>query len=143
MKNEQIEKDLRAWFVLMTNKYSWLKIKFEFSNDRGVWLVSFAPVDRIEVSDEFNLDAMVFANEMNEKYGTDAPLFTDEEELFSLSSFAETFGKQRILIVETSAPLTGFVFSEDSWCSVPGYATAKVNGNCHPTDSDYKYALAA
>lgn len=143
MKNEHIEKDLRTWFVMMTNKYSWLKVKFEFNNDRGVWLVSFAPVDRIEVSDEFNLDAMAFANEMNEKYGIDAPLFTDEEELFSLSALAETIGKQRVLVVETSIPLTGVVFANESWCSIPCYATTKVNGNCHPTVSEYKYALAA
>lgn len=92
MNKEIIEKQLRNWFSLMTKKYSWLRIKFEFNQRRGVFMVSFSPVSRIEQSDEFNLDAINFADEMNETYGNEAPLFTDEETLFKLSVNAEVVG---------------------------------------------------
>lgn len=89
MNKEIIEKQLHTWFSLMTKKYSWLRIKFEFNEARRVFMVSFSPVDRIELSDEFNLDAMQFSDEMNAIYGNEAPLFTDEESLFKLSDNAE------------------------------------------------------
>lgn len=80
---------LRAWFNEMTYKYSWLRIKFEFSKVRGLFMVSFSPISQIELSDEFNIEAMQFADKMNATYGNEAPLFTDEEELFRLSPKAE------------------------------------------------------
>jgi len=89
MNRENIEIQLRNWFTRMTKKYSWLRIKFEFNEVRGVFLVSFSPVCQIELSDEFNLDVMNFADEMNANYGNEAPLFTDEEALFRLSAEAE------------------------------------------------------
>lgn len=92
MNKENIEKQLRDWFSLMTKKYNWLRIKFEFNEIENVYMVSFSPAKQIELSDEFNKDAMLFADEINDKYGIEAPLFTDEEELFNLSEIAETIG---------------------------------------------------
>jgi hypothetical protein len=89
MNKEIIEKKLHTWFSQMTEKYVWLRIKFEFNEVRGVFMVSFSPIYQIKQSDEFNLDAMNFANEMNDEYGNEAPLFTDEEALFRLSDEAE------------------------------------------------------
>ena len=89
MNKEIIETKLRTWFSQMTKKYSWLRIKFEFSEVRGVFMVSFSPVSLIEFSEQFNRDAMKFADEMNAEYGNEAPLFTDEEALFRLSDEAE------------------------------------------------------
>ena len=54
---EIIEKQLRTWFAQMTKKYSWLRIKFEFNENRGVFMVSFSPVSQIELSNDFNMDA--------------------------------------------------------------------------------------
>jgi hypothetical protein len=89
MNKEIIEKKLHTWFSQMTKKYVWLRIKFEFNEVRGVFMVSFSPIYQIEHSDEFNRDAMKFADEMNGEYGNEAPLFTDEESLFRLSAKAE------------------------------------------------------
>lgn len=47
--------------------------------------MSFSPVSQIELSEEFNREAMQFADEMNAIYGNEAPLFTDEEALFKIS----------------------------------------------------------
>lgn len=66
----------------MTMKYNWLQVKLEYKEDRGV---SFSPVSQIELSEEFNREAMQFADEMNAIYGNEAPLFTDEEALFKIS----------------------------------------------------------
>ena len=90
MKKEKIEKKLRSWLLEMTKKYCWLRIKFEFSEVEGVYMVSFSPASKIERSDDFNKDAMQFADDLDNEFGTDAPLFTEEEELFKLSETAET-----------------------------------------------------
>ena len=71
MIKDNIEKKLRSWFSQMTKKYTWLRIKFEFNENRGVFMVSFSPKNHIEDSDEFNIDAMQFADKMNVIYGNE------------------------------------------------------------------------
>lgn len=85
MDRESVKSKLYAWLSSMTMMYNWLRIKFEYKEDRGVFLVSFSPVSQIELSEEFNREAMQFADEMNAIYDNEAPLFTDEEALFKLS----------------------------------------------------------
>lgn len=102
MMMEQIEKDLHIWFEYISNKFQWLTVKYEFNQERNAWLVSFSPISEIDLSDDFNRDAMTFEDEMNMKYGLKAPLFTDEEQLFKLSPFAKTFGLQSLDCSKTS-----------------------------------------
>ena len=85
MNRDNIKKKLHAWLSSMTMKYNWLQVKLEYKEDHGVFLVSFSPVSQIELSEEFNREAMQFADEMNAIYGNEAPLFTDEEALFKIS----------------------------------------------------------
>nr|DAQ91886.1 MAG TPA: hypothetical protein [Caudoviricetes sp.] len=85
MNRDNIKNKLHTWLSGMTMKYNWLQVKLEYKEDRGVFLVSFSPVSQIELSEEFNREAMQFADEMNAIYGNEAPLFTDEEALFKLS----------------------------------------------------------
>ena len=40
MKNN-IESELRDWFSKIVTKYTWLNIKFEYDEDRRVFLVSY------------------------------------------------------------------------------------------------------
>lgn len=82
MNRGGIKSELYAWLSSMTMKYNWLQVKLEYKEDRGV---SFSPVSQIELSEEFNREAMQFADEMNAIYGNEAPLFTDEEALFKIS----------------------------------------------------------
>lgn len=89
MDRESVKSKLHAWLSSMTMKYNWLQVKLEYKEDHGVFLVSFSPVSQIELSEEFNREAMQFADEMNAIYGNEAPLFTDEEALFKLSDNAQ------------------------------------------------------
>ena len=91
--DELVKKEIIEWSNEMLTKYEWLRVKFEFSAKRGIYLVSFSPKSQIELSDEFNIEAMRFEDELNDRYGDNAPLFTDEEELFELSDNAVVIEK--------------------------------------------------
>ena len=56
-------------------------------------MVSYSPKEKINDNDDFNRDAMKFADDMNKKYGNNAPLFCDEEAYFKLSDKAEIIKK--------------------------------------------------
>lgn len=129
----------------MTKKYSWLRIKFEFNEVRGVFMVSFSPAYQIEHSDEFNLDAMTFADEMNDEYGNEAPLFTDEEALFRLSAEAEVISAHSF--VSSGKPSTTLITVQSqrvygSWTSAANTTTAPVGKNFRQTQPA-TYAIAA
>lgn len=102
MMIEQIRNDLHTWFEYVSNKFQWLNIKYEFNPNRKVWLVSFSPASQIDLSDDFNKEAMAFEDAMYDKYELEAPLFTDEEKLFKLSPLAKTFGLQSLDCSKTS-----------------------------------------
>lgn len=89
MKKEEIGQDLKTWFSQMLEKYTWLSIKYEFSTKRNCFMVSFSPASIISQDDDFCIEALAFEDEMNVKYGDDAPLFCDDESLFKLSTNAQ------------------------------------------------------
>lgn len=89
MINNEIETKLRNWFEQMVDRYKWLNIKFEYNKTRGIYLVSYSPIQKIEESDSFIKETMDFEDKMNFLYGDDSPLFCDEEKYFKLSSNAE------------------------------------------------------
>lgn len=149
MMKEDIEKRLRAWFSQMTEKYAWLRIKFEFNESRGVFMVSFSPLSHIESSDEFNIDVMTFADYMNALYGNEAPLFTDEESLFVLSSDAEVISAPRSFIsVGCSSPSSTSISvqpyrASGVWTSSLAHTTASSKKNFRQNQVEPSYALAA
>lgn len=102
MKQDIIEEQLRQWFAFITAKYTWLSIKFEYSQSRRVHLVSLSPVSEIEMNDDFNLEVMQFEDNMVSMFGDDAPLFTDEEKLFKLSAEAEVISTRSYYSAVTS-----------------------------------------
>lgn len=89
MINNEIETKLRNWFEQMVDRYKWLNIKFEYSETRGIYLVSYSPIQKIEESNSFIKETMDFEDKMNFLYGDNSPLFCDEEKYFKLSSDAE------------------------------------------------------
>lgn len=149
MNKENIEKQLRTWFSQMTKKYSWLRIKFEFNEVRRVFMVSFSPVNQIELSDEFNRDAMQFADEMNATYGNEAPLFTDEETLFKLSADAKTVGGCSFFSAGTTSPYTTIISVQPqhdfSSCAsaIIAQTNAQVGKNFRQTQPEASFAFAA
>ena len=92
MKRDEILVRLRNWCNMITKKYEWLTVKFEYNDKRETYLVSFYPCSKIDTCDQFNIDAMAFEDEMNDLYGNMAPLFCDEESCFKLSAAVEIFG---------------------------------------------------
>ena len=148
MIKDDIEKQLRTWFSLITKKYTWLRIKFEFNERRGLYMVSFSPISHIEHSDEFNIDAMRFADEMNATYGNEAPLFTDEENLFTLSSNAEVVETRSFISVGCSQPYSTRISVQPhrnigTWFSSLPPTTAPTGKNFRQTPTEASYALAA
>ena len=86
MINKEIETKLKNWFEDMVNRYTWLNIKFEYSETREIYLVSYSPIQKIEESDSFIKESMDFEDKMNFLYGDDSPLFCDEEKYFNNSN---------------------------------------------------------
>lgn len=86
---KRVEQKLRAWFTYIQKRYDWLTIKFEYSSNRGCYVVSFSPETMISLDEEFCEEAMNFEDEMNEEFENEAPLFCDDEKLFKLSPNAE------------------------------------------------------
>lgn len=89
MKTEDIRNSLASWANIITSKYTGLKVRFEYNEARRVYLVSLCP-DRVTNIEEFSREVMAFEDELEHVYGSDTPLFCDNEELFQLSAEAET-----------------------------------------------------
>ena len=142
MIDELVKKEIIEWSKEMLTKYEWLRVKFEFNAKRGVYLVSFSPKSQILLSDEFNLEAMRFEDELYDLYGDNAPLFTDEEELFELSDTAEiienphAYASTKQLI----QPLDSVIYT---WSTPSLIDVSKVNSNCHPSPEENIFASAA
>lgn len=89
MRIEEIRNKLMSWSQRITSAYIGLKVRFEYSESRGVFLVSLY-TDEVDDMERFSVDVMSFEDEMGDLYGYDAPLFCDNEELFTLSAEAQT-----------------------------------------------------
>ena len=58
MKKDEILVRLRNWCNMITQKYEWLTVKFEYNDKRETYLVSFYPCSKIDTCDQFNIEAM-------------------------------------------------------------------------------------
>ncbi len=84
---------IKEWAEKMVEQYNWLTIKYEYSEFYRTVLVSFSPLEIIDNDDDFNRDTLFFEDAMTAEFGDDAPLFTDEEKLFTLSNDAMIISK--------------------------------------------------
>ena len=89
MKDLDVERALRRYAEDLVSRYPWLTIRFEYSEKRSVYLVSYSPAQKINENESFIRESMAFEDRMNDIYDDDAPLFCDDEELFKLSPEAE------------------------------------------------------
>lgn len=78
-----IDGELNTWMHRMVEKYHWLSISYEFSDKDNCFLVSYGG-DKL-YDETFSKDALDFEKSMDAEYEDDAPLFTDNEELFELT----------------------------------------------------------
>lgn len=84
----QQERQLQNWFRKMVDMFPGLSFRYEYSDRRGVYLVSAKVNTEDARYEEYCAESMRFEDEMNEQYVDCAPLFTDNEELFHLSQAA-------------------------------------------------------
>lgn len=92
MKQKLLQR-IKEWAEKMVEQYNWLTIKYEYSEFYRTVLVSFSPLEIIDNDDDFNRDTLFFEDAMTAEFGDDAPLFTDEEKLFTLSNDAMIISK--------------------------------------------------
>lgn len=83
-----MELTIQNWAKEMVAIYNWLTIKFEYSDKYKTFLVDLIYPSQYGDEDSFHLAAMAFNNKMCDTYGDDAPLFTNNDKLFSLSENA-------------------------------------------------------
>lgn len=94
MKNLEIENCLKEWCENMLAKFPTIALFYEYSEKRNVYLVN-AMVNLCDaVYDEFCIQTMAFEDEMNGRFNIEAPLFTENSELFSLSKEAVCFRRE-------------------------------------------------
>ena len=100
----KIEKELRDWFKYLVGRYRWLTIRFNYSEDKGVFLVSYSPTDKISECEPFIKESAEFEDLMNARYGDNSPLFCDDEKYFKLSPDAEVVTIKTIKMGEKLTP---------------------------------------
>lgn len=143
MKKEIINEQLNTWFSQMLQKYTWLSIKFEYNDLEKCFMVSFSPKFIISQDEGFCKEALTFENEMNKVYGDYAPLFCDDEDLFTLSSEAEFFPSQTTNSFYTDETID---FAKVNICNVSAYISSKkIEQNTDIKVAQYndKYRIAA
>ena len=102
----KIEKELRNWFNYSVSRYRWLSIKFEYSEARSVYLVSFSPTDKIKECEQFIKESAEFEDLINARYGNSSPLFCDDEKYFKLSPNAEVITFETVNMEKKKMELT-------------------------------------
>ena len=143
MKKEIIKEQLNTWFSQMLQKYTWLSIKFEYNDLEKCFMVSFSPKFIISQDEGFCKEALTFENEMNKAYGDYAPLFCDDEDLFTLSSEAEFLSNQKVTSFCTDETID---FAKVNICNVSAYISSKeIEQNTDIKVAQYndKYRIAA
>ncbi len=73
----------------LCDEFPWLSARFEFQEDWGTYLVSYAPSERIYEDKDALLRMRELENKLQDDYEDDAPLFCIGERLFTLSSDAK------------------------------------------------------
>ncbi|MBQ9218073.1 MAG: hypothetical protein IJ724_07215 [Muribaculaceae bacterium] len=84
-----MELTIQNWAEEMVRIYTWLTIKFEYSNRYKTFLVDLVYPSQYGDDENFHRAAMAFNDKMCDTYGDDAPLFTNNGKLFSLSDDAQ------------------------------------------------------
>lgn len=143
MKKEIINEQLNTWFSQMLQKYTWLSIKFEYNDLEKCFMVSFSPKFIISQDEGFCKEALTFENEMNKVYGDYAPLFCDDEDLFTLSSEAEFLSNQKATSFCTDETID---FAKVNICNVSAYISSKEieqNTDIKVAQYNNKYRIAA
>jgi len=83
-----MEQDLVSMLKQLTIEFPWLSTRYEYREPWDTFLVSYAPSNIMFGDDDVLGRMMELEDELIAKYEDDAPLFCEEERLFSLTSKA-------------------------------------------------------
>ena len=100
MNKIEIENDLRQQLEMLLVKYPDATFRYAYDDKRKVYLVS----DVVDVNrddyEQYCEDVLRVEDELNDRYGFDAPLFTSNERSFSLPMDASEVSLQINYMVE-------------------------------------------
>lgn len=100
MTKIEIEMDLRQQLEMLLVKYPDAMFRYAYDDNRKVYLVS----DVVDVNrddyEQYCEDVLRVEDELNDRYGFDAPLFTSNERSFSLPTDADEVSLQINYMVE-------------------------------------------
>ena len=96
-----MELTIQKWAKEMVSIYTWLTIKFEYNSRYRTFLVDFIYPSQYGDDENFHRAAMEFNDKMCNTYGDAAPLFTNNENLFSLSDGAQIVCANSYSVFET------------------------------------------
>lgn len=110
-----MEQTIKDWAKKMVQLYTWLTVKFEYNNRFNTILVDFVYQSQYAENEDFHKEVLAFYDKMHEIYGEDAPLFTDNEKLFSLSDNAQIISSNSYSFDEFITIAFGLGLHTD-WC---------------------------
>ncbi len=96
-----MELTIQNWAKEMVDIYNWLTIKYEYSKRYRTFLIDFVYPSQYGNNESFHRAALAFNEKMCETYGDDAPLFTNNEKLFTLSDNAQVVCTNSYSVFET------------------------------------------
>lgn len=103
-------------------EFPWLSARFEFQEDWGTYLVSYAPSERIYQDKDALLRMRELENKLQDNYEDDAPLFCIGERLFTLSADAKKISSTNAEWMDASSYKYGS--TKDSWTPRACYCMA-------------------
>ena len=147
VQKEEMQCDLLLMFGQLKAKYPWLEIRYEFSSDWDTYLVSYRPMDKVYEDGELVQQMEKLEDELISKYGDDAPLFCEGDQLFVLSGTAEAIpglrgGDEPVLLHSCDGLVQLLQWTDDGR---PGYSfsqTARYQAYLVPEEGP-NYANAA
>lgn len=135
-----MEQDLVSMLKQLTIEFPWLSARYEYREPWNTFLVSYASSNMMFGDDDVLGRMMELEDELIAKYEDDAPLFCEEERLFTLSPDA-------ILIKDGCMELDQEYIA---WSAIPssgGYSFKNRNKDCQSKENNYtlgyNYSLAA
>ena len=90
MKKE-MEREICAWGKMMVSKFSWLAVRYEFSERNRTYLINCVHPMEHDADEDYNREIINFYDHVVKKYGDMFyPLITCNSELFGVTDKAET-----------------------------------------------------
>lgn len=92
MDQNTILSSLKEEVSKICKEYSFVTFKIEYNATRDICLCSYQSARVGEDYERFCKSLLMLSDYLNDCYGVDAPLFTENQELFKLSANAEVIG---------------------------------------------------